>query len=174
MREGGPPTSSPLWRQADESRLKSLNLQLEKTLAQARAALGADSRREPPPLEPPSGDACPQVAERQAELEAEVTKTSVQQVELDRTADDYRALQRERRGLLLQSRSGATASPHPTPPPAPPRGDWPGESWSSSGRCRSRRCRSATRRARARAALTALPTHLCPTPSALPRPSLDP
>lgn len=52
LREGGPPTSSPLWRQADESRLKSLNLQLEKTLAQARAALGADSRREPPPLEP--------------------------------------------------------------------------------------------------------------------------
>ncbi|EOD39571.1 hypothetical protein EMIHUDRAFT_462178 [Emiliania huxleyi CCMP1516] len=60
------------------------------------------------------------VAERQAELEAEVTKTSVQQVELDRTADDYRALQRERRGLLLQSRSGATASPHPSPPPPRP------------------------------------------------------
>ena len=64
------------YTKADEAKMKDLSLQLEKMLAA--------------------------VQKKRAELEDEVTETQAAQIELDKTADDYRKLQSERSGLVNQ------------------------------------------------------------------------
>ena len=64
------------YRRADEARIKDLNLQIEKLAVQITAKKG--------------------------ELETEVTETQAAQVQLDKTADDFRALHGERQQLVAQ------------------------------------------------------------------------
>lgn len=62
------------YAKADEARIRELNLQIEKMMAAAGA--------------------------KRAELEAEVTDTQAQQIVLDKTAEDFRALHAERQALV--------------------------------------------------------------------------
>mmetsp|Transcript_10381 Transcript_10381/g.31931 ORF Transcript_10381/g.31931 Transcript_10381/m.31931 type:complete len:882 (-) Transcript_10381:323-2968(-) len=64
------------YSKADETKLKDLNLQLERVLSA--------------------------VVAKQRELDEEVTETQARQIELDKTAEDFRALHRERRDLVRQ------------------------------------------------------------------------
>jgi len=64
------------YTKADESKMKDLNLQLEKMQIA--------------------------VQEKRAELEREITETQAKQIELDKTAEDFRALHRDRRELVGQ------------------------------------------------------------------------
>lgn len=71
------------YSKADETRMKDLNLQLERVLSAVLA--------------------------KQRELDDEVTETQARQIELDKTADDFRALHRERRSLLRQWEDSVSA-----------------------------------------------------------------
>ena len=64
------------YTRADEAKIKELTLALEKITVQCNAA--------------------------KEELEAEVTETQAKQIELDKTADEFRALHRERQQLVRQ------------------------------------------------------------------------
>lgn len=64
------------YTKADESKMKDLNLQLEKMLSA--------------------------VQKKRAELDGEVTETQAAQIELDKTAEDFRGLHRERQDLVGQ------------------------------------------------------------------------
>ena len=64
------------YTKADESKMKDLNLQLEKMLSA--------------------------VQQKRTELESEVTETQAAQIELDKTADDFRSLHHERQDLVGQ------------------------------------------------------------------------
>ena len=64
------------YTKADEAKMKDLSLQLEKMLAA--------------------------VQKKRAELEDEVTETQAAQIELDKTAEDFRSLHRERGELVTQ------------------------------------------------------------------------
>ena len=64
------------YTKTDESKMKELNLQLEKMVAAVQT--------------------------KKAELETEVTDTQSKQIELDKTAEDFRALHRERQELVVQ------------------------------------------------------------------------
>jgi len=64
------------YTRADEAKIKELTLQVEKVTQQ--------------------------VAARQAELDHEVTETQAKQIELDKTAEEFRALHRERQQLVRQ------------------------------------------------------------------------
>jgi len=71
------------YSKADETRMKDLNLQLERVLSAVLA--------------------------KQRELDDEVTETQARQIELDKTAEDFRALHRERRSLLRQWEDSVSA-----------------------------------------------------------------
>jgi len=71
------------YTKADESRMKELNLQLEKMLSAVQS--------------------------KHAELEAEITETQAKQIELDKTAEDFRSLHRERRELVSQWEAAVAA-----------------------------------------------------------------
>ena len=71
------------WPQADEAKMKDLSLQLEKMLAA--------------------------VQKKRAELEDEVTETQAAQIELDKTAEDFRKLHKERGDLVAQVRASPVA-----------------------------------------------------------------
>ena len=62
------PTADSVFHQADEAKMKDLSLQLEKMLAALQ--------------------------KKYAELEDEVTETQAAQIELDKTAEDFRNLHR--------------------------------------------------------------------------------
>ena len=64
------------YTKADESKMKDLNLQLEKMVAA--------------------------VQQKKIDLEMEVTDTQAKQIELDKTAEDFRALHKERQELVVQ------------------------------------------------------------------------
>merc|ERR1719238_667434 len=64
------------YARADESKIKELNLQIEKVTQQ--------------------------VTEKKAELDQEVTETQAKQIELDKTAEEFRTLHRERQQLVRQ------------------------------------------------------------------------
>ena len=64
------------YTKADESKMKELSLQLEKMM-------DAEGKKK-------------------AQLEEEVTKTQANQIELDKTAEDFRALHKERQELVVQ------------------------------------------------------------------------
>ena len=64
------------YTKTDESKMKELNLQLEKMVAAVQT--------------------------KKAELETEVTDTQSKQIELDKTAEDFRVLHRERQELVVQ------------------------------------------------------------------------
>ncbi|KAJ1631420.1 hypothetical protein T492DRAFT_996046 [Pavlovales sp. CCMP2436] len=64
------------YAKADESKIRELNLMIEKMVAEAQA--------------------------KRAELEAEVTDTQSQQIVLDKTADDFRKLHAERQALVRE------------------------------------------------------------------------
>ena len=87
------------YTKADEAKVKDLNLQLEKMLA----AVGA----------------------KKAELDAEITETQAKQIELDKTAEDFKNLHRERNELVQQWEvprpPPRPLRPHPPPPPPSPR-----------------------------------------------------
>jgi len=64
------------YTKADEGKIKELNLQIEKMMAEVQS--------------------------KRAELEAEVTDTQAQQIVLDKTAEDFRRLHAERQQLVRQ------------------------------------------------------------------------
>jgi chromosome segregation ATPase len=71
------------YTKADETKVKDLNLQLEKMLEAAGA--------------------------KRLELDDEITETQAKQIELDKTAEDFRALHRERNELVAQWESAVAA-----------------------------------------------------------------
>jgi len=71
------------YTKADESKMKDLNLQLEKMLSA--------------------------VQQKRAELDAEVTETQAAQIELDKTAEDFRKLHKDRSDLVGQWESAVQA-----------------------------------------------------------------
>ena len=66
------------FRRADEQKIKDLNLTIEKLTVKA--------------------------SEKKRQLEDEVTETQAKQIELDKTAEEFRALLRERQNLVVNKR----------------------------------------------------------------------